>query len=103
MSTQRNADSGTRKQFRTERFFCQEGLWYFNTREGTIEGPYATRKCAAQYLQTFIALSRISDKLGDMKLVPTEAEQVAATRRDKQRSKTWDFDPFHSRYGIARA
>ena len=78
--SQRKTDTGTRTNFRTDRFFCQDGLWYFNTREGTLEGPYATRKAAESYLKTYITLTRLSSNL-DMTLEPTEDAAPAPAKR----------------------
>jgi len=42
----RESDLTPKTRFRSDRFFCSEGLWFFNTREGTVEGPYESRSSA---------------------------------------------------------
>lgn len=39
----RSDDLRDRVHFRSERIACQNGFYYFNTREGTLEGPYRSR------------------------------------------------------------
>jgi hypothetical protein len=102
MSTQRKTDTNTRKSFRTDRFFCQDGAWYFHTREGTVEGPYATRKSAEQYLQTFIALSKLSSNL-DLTLEPADCVPPPPPKGKRAVSKSWDFDQFQSKFGTLPA
>ena len=36
------------------RVFAVKGLWYFQTREGTVEGPYADRKSAERFLESYV-------------------------------------------------
>lgn len=42
----RQSDSVDRLHFRSERVSCENGLFYFTTREGTQEGPYRTHQQA---------------------------------------------------------
>ena len=45
---------------RSDRLREESGKWYFRTREGTVEGPYADRGNAESELDTYIKL-KISD------------------------------------------
>ena len=65
----------TRIWSRSDRLFEQAGSWHFYTREGTVEGPYATRPKAVERLEVYIRLmqSGISprrDEGPDLQLVP---------------------------------
>jgi len=42
----RQSDSVDRLHFRSERVSCENGLFYFTTREGSQEGPYRTHQQA---------------------------------------------------------
>lgn len=42
MDTRTGEDSAT--HFRTERYFCSNGEWYFLTRGGGQEGPYINKE-----------------------------------------------------------
>ncbi len=56
MHSTRNGDSAPRNWFRTDRFFQSEGEWYFMTREGSVEGPFESRRDAANRLATYLAI-----------------------------------------------
>lgn len=40
--------------FRSSRYFCVGGKWYFTTREGFDSGPFATRERAEVGLKRFL-------------------------------------------------
>jgi len=40
--------------FRSERFFCSNGVWYFETRGGNHKGPYADKQEMQAELSLFI-------------------------------------------------
>lgn len=42
----RSSDLKDRVFFRSDRILCQNGLFYFSTREGSVEGPYRSREQA---------------------------------------------------------
>ena len=44
-------------RFRSERLVQDSGKWFFLTREGTAEGPFASREEAIERLQTYIRLA----------------------------------------------
>ncbi len=39
---------------RSERFLADNDQWYFQTREGAVEGPYASRNQASKALGDFL-------------------------------------------------
>lgn len=56
MAGKRQTDIGAvRTWFRAgSRVFADRGQWYFNTREGTVEGPYADRYSAERVLENYV-------------------------------------------------
>jgi len=71
MSDCRKDDVVRRMYFRsTSRIFQDGGLWYFYTREGTVEGPYGEKRQAERMLESYIQTmtSRFAPP-SDMRLV----------------------------------
>lgn len=60
----REDDEEDKARFRTDRFFCQDGEWYFTTRENTIRGPYASRGDAEQELMLYLRDLRNMESFG---------------------------------------
>lgn len=56
MTDVRKTDITPRSWFRTSRFFKNDGKWFFNTREGTMEGPYWELTEAENKLQEYIKI-----------------------------------------------
>jgi hypothetical protein len=56
MTDKRTTDIDARRSwFRTgSRVFVDRGRWYFNTREGTVEGPYADKQSAERFLESYV-------------------------------------------------
>lgn len=54
MSAKRKNDHQQRTWFRADRFFQHEGRWYFHTREGSMEGPFADRFAARERMEAYI-------------------------------------------------
>ena len=54
MTDKRKDDSEERTWFRTKRLFQEQGLWYFHTREGTLEGPFASKEQAESRVEFYI-------------------------------------------------
>ncbi len=46
--------SGT-PPFRSDRFYCEDGQWFFAIRRGPDQGPFASREAAEAALETFLA------------------------------------------------
>jgi hypothetical protein len=40
------------------RVYCEDGVWYFRTREGTLEGPFADKYSAEKILESYIQVMR---------------------------------------------
>lgn len=59
----RSSDSEDKLRFRSDRILCLNGLFYFNTREGTQEGPYRSREqaevAAALYIRYHLDPTRL--------------------------------------------
>lgn len=53
-ASNRLIDLSTKKYPRTDRFYCDAGLWYFRTREGTDVGPFRYRCEAESMLVRFL-------------------------------------------------
>lgn len=62
--TARSEDQEDKARFRTDRFFCQDGQWYFTTRENTIKGPYSSREDAQQELMMYLRDLRNMESFG---------------------------------------
>jgi len=54
MMQNRKDDSDSRARYRSDRFFMEDGNWYFHTREKTVEGPFQYRLAAENRLQEYI-------------------------------------------------
>ena len=53
MYDQRKTDDEVSTLFRTKRFIQNEGMWFFFTREGTMEGPFAFKHEAEERLEVY--------------------------------------------------
>lgn len=62
MTDMRRGDTEAYTQFRPGRFFKDAGKWYFQTREGTAEGPFGHRFEAQSGLDTYLLI------FGDLQL-----------------------------------
>ena len=75
MARKRVEDFGRQSTwYRSDRMIEQDGKWYFQTREGNIEGPYNTRLEAANALDVFIqakSLGLLSSE-SELSLTPLE-------------------------------
>lgn len=54
MDTQIRTGEAGPVPFRSSRFFCVGGKWYFTTREGFDSGPFASRSRAEIGLKRFL-------------------------------------------------
>jgi hypothetical protein len=53
MNSQRKTDKEATTKYRTGRFFKDGEKWYFYTREGTMEGPFALKHEAEERLENY--------------------------------------------------
>ena len=72
MSNRRSSDTTPYNAFRADRFFKEGDKWYFCTREGTIEGPFARRSEAEAKLVEYI-------KILNSGFMPSDCELSTAT------------------------
>ncbi|MDX1634708.1 MAG: DUF6316 family protein [Marinobacter sp.] len=59
MNTQTRTGEAGPAPFRSSRFFCVGGKWYFTTREGFDSGPFASRDRAEIGLKRFLHVVRM--------------------------------------------
>lgn len=59
----RTSDQESRVVFRSDRVFASNGEYFFDTREGTTLGPFASRELAEQAIQHYI--DRMTDGESD--------------------------------------
>jgi len=50
----RQSDPKELTVFRSDRYFVVDGKWYFSTREGTNEGPFASADEARSHLTQYL-------------------------------------------------
>jgi Domain of unknown function (DUF6316) len=91
MSDKRKGEEEQTLRFRSERFIHNEEKWYYETREGTTEGPFRTRPEAEEHLRNYIKLINSgwwNDGADDLTLEPvkTEPEQAGA---DDPGARVW--------------
>lgn len=60
----RQDDEEEKTRFRSDRFFCEGGSWFFTTREGVVKGPFASREEAEQELMMFLRDLRNMESFG---------------------------------------
>ena len=60
MSDSRKHDFYSRSWFRSKRLFQNGMLWYFNTREGTVEGPFVDEYMAGDRLASYVRVMGLS-------------------------------------------
>ncbi|MDX1735770.1 MAG: DUF6316 family protein [Halioglobus sp.] len=91
MSKRRDDEASVKSHFRTERFFQEGGSWFFLTREGTLEGPFADRRAAEHRLETYIRVMETgwadNHKFGDLEVAPKEPSKDKSKDTSKDTSK----------------
>jgi len=60
----RSGEIEVKVRFRSERFFCVDGDWFFSTREGCDIGPYSSRLSASNGLILYIHYMEANPKQG---------------------------------------
>lgn len=56
MSAKRKGEEDQNPRFRTGRFVHNDEKWYYQTREGTMEGPFRTQPEAEEHLRSYVNL-----------------------------------------------
>ena len=69
MQSHRDHDLVNRTYFRTDRMVLQNGQWYFTTREGLMQGPFATKAEAERELNEYIDIMK-AHNAGELSLAP---------------------------------
>jgi hypothetical protein len=74
MNNSRGNDVEAHSRYRPSRFFKDGGRWYFQTREGSTEGPFELRVEAEDRLQNYIQVlnSGFYDTENTLTLAPIE-------------------------------
>jgi hypothetical protein len=54
VAMKRESDPKDLTVFRSDRYFVVDGKWFFTTREGRNEGPFATAEKARQELKQYL-------------------------------------------------
>ena len=92
MSTQRKSDKQASKHFHADRYFQSGGQWFFNTREGTTEGPFTTRESAVDYFKVYVQTVNYVVDMNNVGLQP-----VAGAKEHAR--KVLHFDAYNGRFG----
>lgn len=71
METMRKNDTEGKSRFRTDRMIKNENLWYFCTREGSIQGPFQNPTEANNQLRKYIQIMS-KNLAGDFSMEPCE-------------------------------
>lgn len=99
MSERRKGESlQTRSRFRSDRMFQEGNKWYFQTREGTMEGPYRDRMEAARMLDAYMDVMQSCFTPGQgLSLQPegtAHNSKPAAAQRPAQPRRKSQISPF---------
>ena len=74
MAKKRKSDPpGARTRYRTNRFVREGKNWFFFTREGTIEGPFADELNASEGLQVYLQVLNMNLLSADSSLALASA------------------------------
>lgn len=77
MSTKREGEEDEAPRFRTERFIHNGEKWFYETREGSTEGPFPTRPDAEEHLRNYVKLINSgwwNDDADGLSLEPVKGE-----------------------------
>ena len=69
MNQQRDYDEDTRTYFRSDRMVRENEKWYFCTREGLMQGPFADKAQAERELNDYIKIMK-AHHAGELSLAP---------------------------------
>jgi hypothetical protein len=77
MMEKRKTDLVAKIRFRSSRFFKHNGKWFFNTREGTMEGPFEKLPEAENKLEEYIKImnSGFMPRYSKLELEPLATEE----------------------------
>ena len=78
MTERRDYDEDDNKlYFRSDRMVCENGNWYFTTREGLMQGPFADKLEAQKALAEYIDIMKANSS-GELSLAPTLSLEIPA-------------------------
>ena len=93
----RATDEGEKTYFRTERLFMSDGQYWFATREGIDQGPFATvgdaEAALRHYIQTQRTMERMRSRMRgatDTTLTHDDVAHIARTIRTSKNGRTDD-------------
>ena len=70
---QRKSDPNAIVRYRSDRFFKNGGRWFFETREGKVQGPFDSRSEAEQHLEAYVRVESLDIYEGsDFSLQPKD-------------------------------
>jgi hypothetical protein len=78
MQIHRDQDMENRTFFRSDRMVLQNGKWYFTTREGVLQGPFADKAEAQRELSEYIDIMK-ARCAGELCLAPRQPLVSPAT------------------------
>lgn len=81
--TMRSNDSQNKLHFRSDRIACENGQFFFSTREGALNGPYNTRHQAEVAASLFIRDQLDPTRLAS-KLTPPDPQFYRYRQRSSQ-------------------
>lgn len=68
--TMRSTDPQSKLHFRSDRISCENGQFFFSTREGALNGPYNTRHqaevAASQFIRDQLDPTRLASNLNPL-------------------------------------
>lgn len=91
MSEKRQGDKEKATRFRSDRFIHNGEKWYYETREGTTEGPFPTMPAAEEHLRNYVNLLNSgwwNDEADDLQLEPVTTEPESSPEQE-QEAQTW--------------
>lgn len=93
MSKNRKGEEDQGTKFRSDRFIHNGEKWFYETREGSTEGPFRTRLDAEDHLRNYVKLLNSGWWNGEtdgLTLEPVKTEPEPSKQQESQsHSKTW--------------
>ena len=95
MSDRRKGEADAGPRFRTDRFIHNGEKWYYETREGTTEGPFRTRPEAEEHLRNYVKLLSSgwwNDEASGLALEPVKGGTEPTPAAHEPEARIWaDF------------
>ena len=91
MSEKRKGDLDQTLRFRSDRFVHNGEKWYYETREGTTEGPFRTRPEAEEHLRNYVQLLESgwwNDEADGLELEPAHSSPESTPQHPPE-ATTW--------------